>query len=158
MTPAHRPAPADLLVEAVDRAGWTSADSLVDVGSGIGRALTTLHLLTGATATGIGVQLHLGGAAHTLAAALALPQVHTHTHTGRADALVGAMHDATGFFFYCPFDAATFGRTLDALEPLARRRSLTLCLVDVPAPRRSWLVVEPAPDGASEALVVCRTR
>lgn len=152
----YLPCAVDLLVEAVDRARLGPSDTIVDVGSGLGRALVTLHLLTGAEAIGIEIQRGLAATANGLADRLGL--THVRTLHGDATTLLDSLTDATVFFLYCPFDAATFARFLDALEPLARRRTLTLLLVDLPAPARDWIVVEPAPVGASEALVVCRTR
>lgn len=128
----YLPCSIDLLLRTIERAPVTPRDVFVDVGSGLGRAIALVHLLTGTAAVGLEIQQGLARQAQAIAARLQLDRVRT--LRGDAEQLIGRMHAGTVFFFYCPFGGARLARTLAALRPLAVARPLTLCLVDLPPP------------------------
>lgn len=141
---AYLPCSVDALLEAVDVAGITAADLVVDVGAGVGRAAALLHLLTGARVIGVEAQRALVEAARTLSSVLpAVSVVH-----GDAADLEALVPGGTVYFFYCPFSGARLERLLDDLERAARTRPLRLVCVDLPLPTRDWLTQVPGGSGA----------
>ena len=151
----YLPCSARLLLEAIDAAEIDASDVLVDVGSGLGRALALVHLFTGAEAIGIEVQSGLAGRAVELAAQWQLPRVQT--IQGDAALLAGGMAAGTVFFFYSPFGSDRMEAVTDALRPLAATRPLRLCFVDVPPPERPWLVPQRRRAGSSSGLTLVRS-
>ena len=133
----YLPCSVDVLLRMIEAAGVGEGDFFVDVGSGLGRALLLTHLLTGATALGIEVQSHLARSARALAAELNLSRCSI--EAGDASALTGALAEGSVFFLYCPFSGERLATLLDALEPIASRREIRICTVDLPLPARSWL-------------------
>ena len=103
-----------------------SEDTLVDLGSGLGRVVILAHLLTGARALGIEIQEPLVRIAKERCTALELPGV-TFVHANVADTEL----DGSVFFLYAPFNGAMLARVLERLEEAARRRPLVVCTVDV---------------------------
>ena len=55
----YLPAPVDALLRVVERAPVRPSDVFVDVGSGVGRAVALVHLLTGAPAAGLEIERNL---------------------------------------------------------------------------------------------------
>ncbi|MBM4779749.1 MAG: hypothetical protein GQE15_18750 [Archangiaceae bacterium] len=126
----YLPCAIDSVLRAIDLAGVTDTDLFVDVGSGVGRVTTIVHLLTGASTLGLEIQPQLVQAAHALSSRLGLSRVKT---------LEGDAHPGEGtvFFLYCPFSGDRLNTFLDELERL--RRPVRLCCVDLPIPARPWL-------------------
>ena len=137
----YLPCPVDTLLSAVDQAPIGAGDVFVDMGSGAGRALAFIHLLTGATAIGVEIQPELVGAARETAARLRLPRVTTLEDD--ATRVTGPAASGNVFFLYCPFSGARLARLLTELELLARERPLVICAVAVPLPEQPWLAVDP---------------
>lgn len=126
----YLPCAIDSVLRAIDLAGVTETDLFVDVGSGVGRVTTIVHLLTGASTLGLEIQPQLVHAARELSQRLRLSRVTT---------LEGDAHldEGTVFFLYCPFSGDRLHTFLDELEGL--RRPIRLCCVDLPIPARPWL-------------------
>lgn len=151
----YLPCSVDVLLRVVERAQVSAGDVFVDVGSGIGRAMAVVHLLTGAGTLGLEIQSGLVQRAHAMAERLHLERVRT--IQGDAEHLIQSMSVGSVFFFYCPFGGARLGRVLEALRSLALARPLRLCFVDMPAPDLPWLEAEPTSrDG--ESFVICKSR
>jgi SAM-dependent methyltransferase len=151
----YLPSPVDVLLRVIERATVTSEDVFVDVGSGLGRTLMLVHLLTGAGALGLEIQSGLADRAKGVAERLGLERVRT-IH-GDAEKLVTHMAIGTVFFFYCPFSGERMARVIDAIRPLAAVRPLRLCFVDMPPPEVPWLVQDPAPS-SGDPIAICRTQ
>lgn len=137
------PCPVDDLLHIVDRAPVRASDVFVDVGSGVGRAATLVHLLTGAPAIGLEVQPQLVRAARDLAARLRISRVSS--IEGDAVELTGRMVIGRVFFLYCPFSGDRLTTWLARLEPIARTHALRVCSVDLSLPRCDWLALETSP-------------
>jgi SAM-dependent methyltransferase len=148
----YLPSSVDVLLRMIDAADLSASDLFVDVGSGPGRAVAFVHLLTGAEAIGLEIQPALVRAARDLTSRLRLSRVSF--IEGDAATLVGGMTMGSVFYFYCPFSGARLSKVLDDLEPVARTRTLRLCCVNLPLPSRRWLTRNP---GGSEDLVVYQT-
>jgi SAM-dependent methyltransferase len=148
----YLPSPVDALLRMVDAVDLRSSDVFVDVGSGPARAVAFVHLLTGAEAIGLEIQPSLVRAGRGLTSRLRLAGVSV--IEGDAATLAGRMTTGSVFFLYCPFSGARLATVLDDLEPIARRRPLRLCCLNLPLPPRAWLIREPH---GSDDLVVYST-
>jgi SAM-dependent methyltransferase len=144
----YLPCSVDVLLRVIDEAPVRSSDVFVDVGAGPGRAITLVHLLTGAGALGVEIQPELARAARDLAARLGLSGVRCI----ESDAATGAGFMVAGsvFFLYCPFSGARLAKVLDDLEAIARARPLRVCCVQLPLPPRPWLSLDPGRRGELE--------
>lgn len=133
----YLPCAASTVLGVVDQGGVTETDVFVDVGSGIGRAVSFVHLLTGARCIGIETQSSLIKLATERAERLHLSR----THFIRGDAVDSIRSITTGtvFFLYCPFDGERVERFLDGLESLARTKKILVCCVDMAPLERPWL-------------------
>jgi hypothetical protein len=151
----YLPSSIEVLLRATERAKVSSDDIFVDVGSGLGRAMMMVHLLTGAGAIGLEVQGRLAHLARSKAERLGL----SHVATVHGDAELLAKHVTTGsvFYFYCPFSGARLTNTLESIRPLAAVRPLRLCFIDLPCPDLPWLEADPN-TRSDEPFVVCHTR
>jgi SAM-dependent methyltransferase len=148
----YLPCPVAALLRMVERAEVRASDVFVDLGSGVGRAAALVHLLTGASTVGIEIQPALVAAARRLAArfeGLRLAPVE-----GDAARLAGYINIGSVFFLYCPFGGERLDGAIDGLEPIAHTRTIRVCSVDLPLPRRPWLEAACA---ASGGLAVYRS-
>jgi SAM-dependent methyltransferase len=136
----YLPCPVDALLRMVDQAPIRASDVFVDVGSGLGRATTLVHLLTGAGAIGLEVQPALALASRGLASRLRLSRVSC--VEGDATTLAGFITIGSVFFFFCPFGGDRLAKVLADLEPIARTRTLRVCSVLMSLPACSWLTLE----------------
>ena len=137
----YLPCSVDALLRIVEQASVHSSDVFVDIGSGVGRATTLVHLLTGAGAIGLEIQSALVAAASHLAKSLSVTRVST-VH-GDAAELVGAIPGGNVFFLYCPFSGDRLVKVLAELERIARTRMIRVCSVDLPLPPCRWLTLTP---------------
>lgn len=133
----YYPCSVEVLLRTIDVAGITQQDVFVDIGSGIGRATTLVHLLTGARAIGIEIQRDLVERARDLAETFGLSQVTT--LEGDATELVGRVANGTVFFLYCPFSGTGLELVLEQLAGPARARPISVCCVHLPTLKRDWL-------------------
>jgi hypothetical protein len=120
-----------------------ASDVFVDVGSGVGRAVALVHLLTGASAIGIEIQGALVLASRDLTTRLNLSRLSL--VEGDAAVLTRLITIGSVFFLYCPFSGDRLERVLDDLETIAGTREIRVCCVDLPLPRRSWLTLASPP-------------
>ena len=137
----YLPSSVDVLLRVIEQAPVRASDTVVDVGSGLGRAAALVHLLTGAAVIGLEIQPHLIVGARDLAARLLLSRVAT--VEGDAAKLAGYIPIGSVFLLYCPFGGQRLVRLLDDLEPIARTRELRVCCIDLPLPRCNWLTLDP---------------
>jgi hypothetical protein len=144
----YLPSSVEVLLRTVDEASVRSHDVFVDVGAGPGRAMSLVHLLTGAGAVGLEVQPELVHAAHSLTARLGLSRVRC--IEGDAASVAAFMVVGSVFFLNCPFSGARLAKVLDDLEAIARTRPLRVCCVHLPLPARPWLTRELGPGGELE--------
>jgi hypothetical protein len=147
----YLPCPVDALLRVVEHAAVAASDVFVDVGAGIGRATALVHLLTGARTIGLEIQPGLVLAARELAARMDLSRCTV--VEGDAPELGDAIATGTVFLLYCPFGGARLGRMLDALETIARRRTIRVACVDLPLPACPWLT----PTSRADDLTVYRS-
>ena len=140
----YLPCAVDALLRLVEQAPVRApSDLFVDIGAGVGRAATLVHLLTGAPAVGVEVQPALVAAARELAARLRLSDVSfVEADAGRS---TDGWAAGSVFLLYCPFSGGRLAKLLANLEPVARTRPIRVCCVDLPLPPCSWLERMPPP-------------
>jgi SAM-dependent methyltransferase len=146
------PCGVDALIEIVDRAEVGPTDVFVDVGSGVGRAMALVNLLTGAAVVGIEIQSGLVQVARDVARAVSSRIANVH---GDAVELTGYIMTGSVFFLYCPFGGERLQHVLAALEAIAQTRSIRVCCVDLPLPACAWLAATEPP--ASGHVTVFRS-
>lgn len=148
----YLPCGVETLLRAIEHANITASDVFVDVGAGLARTTTFVHLMTGASAIGLEIQPALVSASSDLTARLNTTRIAT-VH-GDAARMAGLMVIGTVFFLYCPFSGERLERLLADLEPVARTRTIRLCCVDLMLPERAWFELESQP---SEELAIYRS-
>lgn len=130
----YLPAGVDEILAMVEQVPLRPDDSLVDLGSGLGRVVLLAHLLSGARACGVEIQAPLVQCARACCAALELTEVSfVQANAAEVDL------DGSTFFFYAPFTGDVLRRVLSRLEALARRRSIVICTVDLELSDERWL-------------------
>jgi hypothetical protein len=131
--------PVRRILELIDRARVSSADVLVDLGSGIGRVPMLVALLTGARAIGIEREPIFCAYARDRAEALGIPGVEMRNADAReADFAVGSV-----FFMYHPFTGAILEAVLKRLREQTAGRVIRLCTLGrctFTVAQEEWLV------------------
>jgi SAM-dependent methyltransferase len=110
-------------------------DQLVDLGSGLGRAVILAHLLSGARASGVELQDPLVRRARARCAALGLAAV-SFVHADAAEVAL----DGSIFFLYAPCNGQMLRGVLHRLEEVARRRPVVVCAAGLEFPDVPWLL------------------
>jgi hypothetical protein len=141
----YLPCSVDVLLRMIGHAEVQAGDVFVDVGSGAGRAVALVHLLTGASTIGLEIQPDLVLASRALATRVNIPRVSS--IEGDAALLAGRIQSGTIFFLYCPFSGDRLEQVIDGVEVIARTRPIRVCSVDLPLPRRPWLELVSPPEG-----------
>ena len=126
------------LLRAIDLARIDASNTLVDVGSGAGRAAALIRLLTGASVVGVEVQRALVDASRDLVARLRLDRISF--VAAEVPPLPEAARTGSVFLLNCPFGGDRLVRLLAELEPVARAQPIQICCVDLPLPPCPWLV------------------
>lgn len=153
----YLPCPVDALICALEQAQVGPRDVVVDVGSGLGRALVLTQLWTGARVIGVEVQAHLVALARELVTRTGLAGASL-VH-GDASECVRSLPTATVFFLYCPFSGERLRNLLAELEALSRSRPLRICGVCLPELHQDWLVrVTPPALAEQHGVCVYRSR
>jgi SAM-dependent methyltransferase len=134
----YLPCSVDALLRVAEQAPVRASELFVDIGAGVGRAAALMHLLTGARAVGVEVQPALVSVARELASRLGLSAV-SFIEADASQSTTEAWSAGAVFLLYCPFSGDRLVRLLAHLEPVARRRPIRICCVDLPLPPCPWL-------------------
>jgi hypothetical protein len=118
----YEPAPARAVLDLVDHASWSPRDVFYDLGSGLGRVVILVNLLTGRPARGVEIDPALCEQARQAAQRLNLASVEFI----QADAREVDYAEGTVFFLFTPFKAAIWRAVLDKLRHESRTRKITL--------------------------------
>jgi hypothetical protein len=130
----YLPSGVEEILTMVREAPVGAGDVLIDLGSGLGRALILAHLISGARGHGVAIQAHLVAGARALCAELGLGQI-TFDHANAAEvALNGSV-----FFLYAPCNGALLTRVLDRIQEVAERRPIVVGAVDFELRDVAWL-------------------
>ena len=147
----YLPCAVSTILNVVSDGKVTETDVFVDVGSGVGRSLLLVHLLTGAGTIGIEVQPELIRSAKACAAGLGLRGARF--VEGDAAEQVGSLMAGTVFFLYCPFSGERLQRVLAGLLDIARARAIRVCCVDMAPLNCSWLTRLPSSSPELDVLI-----
>ncbi|GAC1557670.1 MAG: hypothetical protein NVS3B10_17420 [Polyangiales bacterium] len=131
----YLPSGVEEIVAMVREVPLRPGDALVDLGSGLGRALILAHLLSGARARGIEIQEHLVHSSRARCAELALGGVSfSHANAAECDL------DGSVFFLYAPCNGNMLAQVLERLAAVARRRRIVVGTVGLELREVPWLV------------------
>jgi SAM-dependent methyltransferase len=119
----YEPTPARAVLDLVDQVAWDAQDVFYDLGSGLGRVVILVHLLTGLGTKGVEIDPALCEQARHAAQRLKLGGIEFIQRDVReVDYLQG-----TVFFLFTPFKGSLWRAVLDRLRQQGKRRRLTLC-------------------------------
>jgi|CZKU01.1.fsa_nt_gi hypothetical protein len=134
----YMPSGISAIVRTVLDAPIGPDDVFVDLGSGLGKVVMAVHLLTGARARGVEVQPELAARARERAHDLALDVAFAD-----GDALNANLDDATVFFMYLPFTGDVLAGVMDRLRAVAERKPIVVCALGLDLHATDWLVERP---------------
>ncbi len=134
----YEPTPARAVLDLVDQVTWDSHDVFYDLGSGLGRVVILVHLLTGLSAKGVELDSALCDQARQAAQSLNLSRIEFI----QRDVREVAYSQGTVFFLFTPFKGSLLRAVLDTLRQEGQRRRITLstygpCTFEVA--REPWL-------------------
>lgn len=116
-------------------------DVFVDIGSGLGKVTTLVHLVCGARALGLERNAELVELAKACSSALGLDAVSHAVGDARCQALGGSV-----YFLYLPFTGAALERAMSVLETETRGRRVTICCLGLDLGRYPWLEAQESSD------------
>jgi SAM-dependent methyltransferase len=119
----YEPTPARIVLDFVDHAPLSDDDVFFDIGSGLGRVVILVNLLTGIRARGIEINPLLCADANHKARDIGLPNVDFVC----ADAREADYRAGTIFFLFTPFRGTVRQAVLDRLHDEARARLIRIC-------------------------------
>lgn len=130
----YLPCGVDEVLAAVCELPIRRDDDFVDLGSGVGRVVFLVHLLSGARGLGIEIQAPLVGLAISRCNDLETAEVSFTCGDARAVELDGSV-----FFLYAPFNGPMLEAVLGRLERVAQRRPIRICAVGIELGHIPWL-------------------
>jgi SAM-dependent methyltransferase len=119
----YEPTPARIVLDFVDHVPLADTDYFVDVGSGLGRVVILVNLLTGIRCRGIEINPLLCADARRIARDLNLADVDFVC----ADARDADYREGTVFFLFTPFRGDLRQAVLDRLRAEAETRPIRIC-------------------------------
>jgi len=119
----YEPVPARVILDLVDHVSLTESDVFYDLGSGLGRVVFLVNLLTGIRCRGVEIRTDLCATSRRVADRFRLANVDIVA----ADARVADYRDGTVFFMFTPFRGALLQAVLERLHDEARRRPIVVC-------------------------------
>jgi hypothetical protein len=119
----YEPVPARVILDLVDHVGLTRSDVFNDLGSGLGRVVFLVNLLTGVRCRGVEIRSDLCAAARRVAEQFRLAAVEIIA----ADAREADYRDGTVFFMFTPFRGALLQAVLERLHTEASQRPIIVC-------------------------------
>ena len=147
----YQPTPARHIFRLISAAAITRADTLIDLGSGLGHVPLLVSICTGATSIGIELDPTWIASARSCADQLGLSSVSFVTQ----DAREANLSDGSVFYLYTPFTGLTLARILDSLRTQAKSHPIRICSFGpctVTIAQQPWLHPSSPPD--SEQLTV----
>jgi SAM-dependent methyltransferase len=115
------------------------ADTVVDLGSGLGKFVLVARLLTGANVRGIELQPELISRARRSSQALGVDVDFI-----EGDARDAPLEDGTVFFLYAPFTGPVLDAVARRLHAVAKKRAITVAALGIDLHRSApWLVPRP---------------
>jgi hypothetical protein len=119
----YEPVPARVILDLIDHVNLNASDVFYDLGSGLGRVVFLVNLLTGVRCRGVEIRPDLCAASGRVAEQLGLGGVDI----VEVDARQADYRDGTVFFMFTPFRGALLQAVLARLHAEARRRPIVVC-------------------------------
>ncbi|HXS74810.1 MAG TPA: hypothetical protein VN753_01450 [Terracidiphilus sp.] len=143
----YQPTPARHIFHLFTAAAVTQADTLIDLGSGLGHLPLLASICTGASAIGIELDPAWVVSATKCATALNLSSVSFLAQ----NALNADLSSGTVFYLYTPFTGTTLASVLESLREQSTLRPIRICTFGpcaISVTHQSWLkpLTEPATD------------
>ena len=135
----YQPTPARIVLDMVDRLSLSPQDVVYDLGSGLGRVVCLVALVS--EACGIGVEFEPAYAAHAQRSARELGLARAAFVNADARDVIYA--DGTVFFLYTPFKGAILQRVVELLRHEAGKRRIRVCTYGpgtLDMAQQEWLV------------------
>jgi hypothetical protein len=140
----YQPTPARHIFAMIREARITAADTLIDLGSGLGHVPLLVAACTGARAIGIELEAAYVASARRSAEALRLQM----TTFVAEDARVADLSGGTVFYLYTPFTGSILRTVLDRLRAEAGQRAIRVCTFGpcvATVVREGWLLPATVP-------------
>jgi hypothetical protein len=141
----YQPTPARHILQFIRISELSSADTLIDLGSGLGHVPILASILTGAHAIGIEAEPAYVASARVCAASLRLNRVSfVQQNATEADLARG-----TVFYLYTPFAGNTLNTVLENLHSTSKDRIITVCTLGpctITVAAEPWLTPTSNPD------------
>jgi len=119
----YQPTPASVILELIDQVKLSKGDVFYDLGSGLGKVVGLVNLLTGVRCVGIEYQTTYCAYAREMASILGLKN----TTFINADAKDADYSRGTVFFMFNPFGGRIFDAVMVKLLKQAQHRRITVC-------------------------------
>jgi len=132
----YHPSGVASIVRALCELAVGAEDTLIDLGSGLGKVLFLARILTGAKARGVELQASLVERARGHAARLALDVDFTH-----ADIRDTALDDGSVFFLYAPCTGPALAAVVERLHAVARQHAIRIAALGVELDRLAPFLV-----------------
>lgn len=123
------------ILHAIDAASLGRDQTLVDLGSGMGKVVMLASLLSGAQGLGIELDATLAHASRDAAVSLSLERVRI----VEDDARRAPLDAGDVFFMYLPFTGTPFHAVMDRIERVALSKRVVVCAVAIDVRRFRWL-------------------
>jgi len=150
----YQPTPARHIFRLISAAPVNQADTLVDLGSGLGHVPLLVSICTGATSIGIELDPAWNDAATQCATYLNLHRTTFFTQNAReAD-----LSSGTVFYLYTPFTGSTLVSVLESLRNESSKRPIRVCTFGpctVEVSTQTWL--EPLTPPVEDQVAVFRS-
>ena len=141
----YQATPVRILLDMVDRLHLTPDDVFYDLGSGLGRVVLGMALMSTGRMKGVEIEPAYVEYARERAQALNVPQVSF----VQADARSCDYADGTVFFLYTPFKGVLLRRVLTLLRAQSRTRRIRVCTYGpgtLEVQDQDWLMSDDDPD------------
>ena len=134
----YQKTPGRVILDMVDKAGFTGDDVFYDLGSGLGQVPLLVNLLSGVRAKGVEIEPAYVRYSEQSATALGIQNV---TFV-EADVRAAGLSDGTVFFLYTPFTGGMLEEVLGKLQKESEQRVIRVftygpCTLDIS--QKTWL-------------------
>jgi hypothetical protein len=141
----YQPTPARHILKLLRLSALSEADTLIDLGSGLGHVPILASILTGAQSIGIEAEQAYVASARECAGSLHLGRV-TFLHQNATEANLAG---GTVFYLYTPFTGRTLKTVLQSLQKVSTERMVTVCTLGpctLTVAMEPWLTSNAVPD------------
>jgi hypothetical protein len=141
----YQPTPARHILQLLRLSDLSAADTLIDLGSGLGHVPILASILTGAQGIGIETEQAYVAIARECARSLNLGRV-TFLHQNATEANLAG---GTVFYLYTPFTGRTLETVLQKLQKESTDRNITICTLGpctLTVAMEPWLTSNVVPD------------